>query len=321
MAILVHCTFFSQEQAQRRTTKLMGSRFDITIVAQDATTANHYIDMAIEEISRIEKLISSWHPSSQTSEINKNAGISPVKVDQELMDLIERCITVSKITDGAFDITYASMDKVWRYDGSMTQMPSKEAIENSVAKIGYQNIVLDKKAQTVFLKLEGMKIGFGAIGKGYAADKVRSMLKVEGVKSGIINASGDLTTWGKQADGKDWMIGITNPLNKDNIFSLFPVVNAAVATSGNYEKYVTFNGVKYSHIIDPRTGYPSTGIQSVTIFALSAELCDALATSVFITGTETGLNMIDQIKGVECIIIDDQNNIHTSQNIELNKTQ
>ena len=321
IALLVHCTVFSQEQAQRRTTKLMGSRFDITIVAQDATTANHSIDMAIEEISRIEKLISSWHPSSQTSEINKNAGISPVKVDQELMDLIERCITVSKITDGAFDITYASMDKVWRYDGSMTQMPSKEAIENSVVKIGYQNIVLDKKAQTVFLKLEGMKIGFGAIGKGYAADKVRSMLKVEGVKSGIINASGDLTTWGKQADGKDWMVGITNPLNKDNIFSWFPVVNAAVATSGNYEKYVTFNGVKYSHIIDPRTGYPSTGIQSVTIFALSAELCDALATSVFITGTETGLNMIDQIKGVECIIIDDQNNIHTSQNIELNKTQ
>ncbi|MCM4162189.1 MULTISPECIES: FAD:protein FMN transferase [unclassified Arenibacter] len=321
IAILVYGTVFPQEQAQRRTTKLMGSRFDITIVAPDETAANHYIDMAIEEISRIEKLISSWNPSSQTSEINKNAGISPVKVDQELIDLIERCITVSKITDGAFDITYASMDKVWKYDGSMAQMPSKEAIKNSVAKIGYQNIVLDKKAQTVFLKLEGMKIGFGAIGKGYAADKVRSMLKAEGVKAGIINASGDLTTWGKQADGKDWMVGITNPLNKDNIFSWFPVVNAAVATSGNYEKYVTFNGVKYSHIIDPRTGYPSTGIQSVTIFALSAELCDALATSVFITGTETGLNMIDQIKGVECIIIDDQNNIHTSQNIELNKTQ
>src|SRR5690606_8161862 len=132
------------------------------------------------------------------------------------IDLIERCITVSKITDGAFDITYASMDKVWKYDGSMAQMPSKEAIKNSVAKIGYQNIVLDKKAQTVFLKLEGMKIGFGAIGKGYAADKVRIMLKAEGVKAGIINASGELTTWGKQADGKDWMVGITNPLNKDN---------------------------------------------------------------------------------------------------------
>ena len=321
MVILVHCTVFSQELAQRRTTKLMGSRFDITIVAQDEATANRYIDKAIEEISRIEKLISSWNPTSQTSEINKNAGISPVKVDQELIDLIERSITISKITDGAFDISYASIDKVWRYDGSMTQMPSKEAIENSVAKIGYQNIVLDKKAQTVFLKLEDMKIGFGAIGKGYAADKVRSMLKAEGIKSGIINASGDLTTWGKQPDGTDWMVGITNPLNKDHIFSWFPVYNAAVATSGNYEKYVTFNGVKYSHIIDPRTGYPSTGILSATIFAPSAELCDALATSVFITGVETGLNIINQIKGVECIIIDDESNIHTSKNIDLNKTQ
>lgn len=298
----------------------MGSRFDITIVAKDEVTADYYIDMAIEEITRIEILISSWIPSSQTSQINLNAGIKPVKVDQELIDLIERCITVSKITDGAFDITYASIDKVWRYDGSMAQIPSKEAIQNSVAKIDYENIVLDKKSQTVFLKQKGMKIGFGAIGKGFAADMARSLLKSQGVGSGIINASGDLTTWGKQPDGTDWMVGITNPLNKDKIFSWFPVVNAAVATSGNYEKYVTFKGVKYSHIIDPRTGYPSTGILSVTIFAPSAELCDALATSVFITGTETGLNTINQIKGVECIIIDDKNQIHTSKNIELNKT-
>ena len=299
----------------------MGSRFDITIVAKDEVTADSYIDMAIEEITRIEAIISSWIPGSQTSDINLNAGIKPVKVDQELIDLIERCITVSKITDGAFDITYASIDKVWRYDGSMTQIPSKEAIQNSVAKIGYENIVLDKKSQTVFLKQKGMRIGFGAIGKGFAADKARSLLKSQGVSSGIINASGDLTTWGKQPDGTDWMVGITNPLNKDKIFSWFPVVNAAVATSGNYEKYVTFKGVKYSHIIDPRTGYPSTGILSVTIFAPSAELCDALATSVFITGTETGLNTINQIKGVECIIIDDKNKIHTSKKIELNKTQ
>lgn len=299
----------------------MGSRFDITIVAKDEVTADSYIDMAIEEITRIEALISSWIPGSQTSDINLNAGIKPVKVDQELIHLIERCITVSKITDGAFDITYASIDKVWRYDGSMTQIPSKEAIQNSVAKIGYENIVLDKKSQTVFLKQKGMRIGFGAIGKGFAADKARSLLKSQGVSSGIINASGDLTTWGKQPDGTDWMVGITNPLNKDKIFSWFPVVNAAVATSGNYEKYVTFKEVKYSHIIDPRTGYPSTGILSVTIFAPSAELCDALATAVFITGAETGLNTINQIKGVECIIIDDKNKIHTSKNIELNKNQ
>jgi len=296
----------------------MGSRFDITMIAEDEKKANAYIDEAIEEIIRIEKLISSWDPQSQTSEINRNASIKPVKVDQELIDLIERSIQISKITDGAFDITFASIDNVWIFDGSMKEMPDKKAIQKSIEKVGYTNIVIDENKQTVYLKLKGMKIGFGAIGKGYAADKVKSMMIEKGVKAGIINAAGDLTTWGKQPGGKDWMVGISNPLNKDKVFSWFSVANAAVATSGNYEKYVTFNGKKYTHIIDPRTGYPASGTVSVTIFSKRAELCDALATAVFIMGTETGLNMINQLKGVECIIVDENNKIHTSGNIELN---
>lgn len=314
-------TLQAQDVAERRTVKLMGSRFDITMVASDSITASTYIDDAVAEIKRIENLISSWIPDSQTSLINKNAGIKPVVVDQELIDLILRAIQISKITNGAFDISYASVDKVWRYDGTMTHKPTAEEISNSIAKIGYQNILVDKDAKTVFLKLEGMKIGFGAIGKGYAADKTRKLLIDKGVKAGIINASGDLTTWGKQPDGKDWMVGITNPLNKDHVFSWFPIIDAAVATSGNYEKFVEFDGVKYSHIIDPRTGYPSTGLTSVTIFAKSAELCDALATSVFITGVEVGLDMINQLKGVECIIVDAQNKIHFSENISFNQTK
>ena len=314
-------TLQAQDVAERRTVKLMGSRFDITMAASDSITANTYIDDAVAEIKRIENLISSWIPDSQTSLINKNAGIKPVVVDQELIDLILRAIQISKITNGAFDISYASVDKVWRYDGTMTHKPTAEEISNSIAKIGYQNILVDKDAKTVFLKLEGMKIGFGAIGKGFAADKTRKLLIDKGVKAGIINASGDLTTWGKQPDGKDWMVGITNPLNKDHVFSWFPIIDAAVATSGNYEKFVEFDGVKYSHIIDPRTGYPSTGLTSVTIFAKSAELCDALATSVFITGVDVGLDMINQLKGVECIIVDAQNKIHFSENISFNQTK
>lgn len=309
----------AQEIAQHRTLKLMGSRFDITIVSNDSISANGYIDEAISEIKRIENLISSWNPDSQTSEINKNAGIQPVVVDEELLDLIARSIQISKITNGAFDISYASVDKVWHFDGTMTRKPTEEEIKNSISKIGYNHIILDKNQKTVFLQLEGMKIGFGAIGKGYAADKVRQMLIAKGVKSGIINASGDLTTWGKQPDGKDWLVGITNPLNKEHVFSWFPVIDAAVATSGNYEKFVAFDGVKYSHIIDPRTGYPSTGLVSVTIFAKSAELCDALATSVFVTGIEVGLDIVNQLAGVECIIVDDQNKLHFSKNIAFNQ--
>ncbi len=296
----------------------MGSRFDISVVEQDSITAQNHIDMAVQEISRIEKLISSWDKNSQTSTINKNAGIKPVIVDNELFQLIQRAIKISKLTDGAFDISYASMDKIWFFDGSMTAMPSKENIKKSVKKVGYKNIILDETKQTVFLKLKGMKIGFGAIGKGYAADKAKTLLQSKGVTAGIINASGDLNTWGKQPDGKDWMVAIVNPLNKTKVFSWMPIYNSAVVTSGNYEKYVQFNNTLYTHIIDPRTGYPATGILSATIFTKTAELADALATSIFVMGTQTGLDFINQLHGVECIIVDGDNNILTSKNIELN---
>ena len=295
----------------------MGSRFEITVVATDSIEADKFIDLGIGEISRIEKLISSWDKDSQTSEINKNAGIKPVKVDKELFNLIERCLKISKITDGAFDISYASMDKVWQFDGSMKTMPSKEEITNSVEKVGYSNIELNKDDSTVYLKKPGMKIGFGGIGKGYAADRAKELLISKGVEAGIINASGDMNTWGKQPSGENWKVAITNPFNKDKAFALLPVVNSAVVTSGDYEKFVTFNGTRYAHIIDPRSGYPSTGIISATVFAPKAELADALATSVFVMGVDIGLDRLNQLPGIECIIIDTEGNIHSSDNIKI----
>lgn len=318
IVVLLFCVFGFSQDTYNKKLKLMGSSFDITVVADSQKQADTFINIAISEISRIEKLISSWDPNSQTSLINKNSGIKAVKVDLELFNLIDRALKISKLTNGAFDISYASMDQIWKFDGTMTEMPSKEAIKKSVDKVGYQNIILDKDQQTVFLKLEGMKIGFGAIGKGYAADKAKALLISKGVISGIINASGDLNTWGKQPNGDDWKVAIINPLNKEKIFSWLPVNNSAVVTSGNYEKYVKFNNILYTHIIDPRTGYPATGILSVTIFTKTAELADALATSIFVMGKDTGLDFVNQLKGVECIIIDENNTIITSKNIALN---
>lgn len=275
--------------------------------------------MAIKEITRIEKKISSWDKNSETSKINRNSGVRPVKVSKELFDLITRSIVISKLTDGAFDITYASMDKIWKFDGSMTKMPSEELIKKSVSRVGFQNIVLNKKEQTVFLKLKGIKIGFGAVGKGYSADKAKELLLFNNVKAGIINASGDMNTWGKQPNGQDWKVAITNPMNKHKAFALLPISNKAVVTSGNYEKFVTFNNKRYSHIINPKTGYPASGIISVSVFAKRAELADALATSIFVMGVVVGLNRINQIPNVECIIIDEKGNIHKSKNISINE--
>jgi len=318
LALFCVATLFAQ-QNYKRSLKLMGSRFDITVVAKDSIEGNAFIDLAVIEIQRIEHLISSWDTTTQTSKINRNAGITPVKVDEELYSLIGRCIEISKLTEGAFDISYASMDRIWKFDGSMTAMPSEEEIKASVAKVGYKNILLDQENFTVFLKLKGMKIGFGAIAKGYAADKAKQLLKKKGVKGGIINASGDLNAWGKQYNGRDWMVAIKNPLNKEKVFSWLPINNNAVVTSGNYEKYVVLDGVKYSHIINPKTGYPSKGINSVSVFTKSAEFADALSTSVFVMGVETGLDFINQLKGVECVIVDSENSIHTSKNIQFKK--
>lgn len=318
LVIILVPVLLSAQEKYTRTLKLMGSRFDITVVAKDEVQANDYIDLAISEISRIEKEISSWDPESETSKIIANAGIQPLKVNRELYDLITRAVKISELTEGAFDITYASMDRIWKFDGSMNHLPTDDEIAQSIRKVGYKNIVLDPEHQTVFLKNKGMRIGFGAIGKGYAADKAKQLLISEGVNGGIINASGDLTTWGTQPDGSPWMVGITNPLNKNKVFSWFPLDNNAVVTSGNYEKFVEFNGKKYTHIIDPRTGWPVSGLTSVTIFAPKAELADALATSVFVMGRETGIDFINQLPGMECVIVDDNGKIFKSENIQLN---
>jgi thiamine biosynthesis lipoprotein len=299
----------------------MGSRFEITVVTRNQAQADYQIDQAVAEIRRIESLISSWDPRSETSEINRQAGIKPVKVSGELFELISRCLELSRLTDGAFDISYASMDRLWSFDGSMKDLPSAKEITASVARVGYQKIQLNRADQTVFLKEKGMKIGFGAIGKGYAADKAKDLLREKGVVAGIINASGDMSSWGTQPGGKPWQVAITNPMDKTKSFGLLPMAEGAVVTSGDYEKFVHFDGKRYSHIMDPRTGYPATGIASVTVFAPKAELADALSTAVFVMGIETGLDRIDQLDGIECIIVDDSGKLFTSEHIDLKKLE
>ncbi len=317
LVILLLPNLLSAQKIYNRTLKLMGSRFDLTVVATDSLRANRAFEMATGEITRIERLISSWDPASQTSEINRQAGIAAVQVDRELFELIRRSLGISKLTDGAFDITYASMDRIWVFDGSMTQMPDPADVRSSVSRVGYDKIVLDEQALSVYLPEKGMKIGFGAIGKGYAADMARALLQKHGVSAGIINASGDMNAWGKPPHEDAWKVAITNPVRKDKVFAVLPLQDGAIVTSGDYERFVEFDGVRYAHIIDPRTGYPATGVVSVTVLAPKAELADALATSVFVMGVEAGLDRINQLPGVECIIIDHQGEVFSSENIKI----
>ncbi|MEI6140375.1 MAG: FAD:protein FMN transferase [Mariniphaga sp.] len=304
------------QEKYTRTLKLMGCVFDITVVASNESEGNQYIDMAAGEVTRIEKLISEWDSTTQISKVNKFAGIKPIKVDKEVFDLIVRSIKISELTDGAFDISWAGMNQIWKFDGSMKRLPTQEEVAAAVSTVGYKNIILNKNDLTVFLKLKGMRLGFGGIGKGYSADKSAALLKSMGVTAGLISASGDITAWGKQPDGKPWVVGITNPFNKEKVFSWFPFEGGSIGTSGNYENFVEFNGVRYTHIIDPRTGWPVHGISSVTLFGPNAELSTALTKAIFVMGKDVGIDIIKQIKGLEYVVVDEEGKIYKSDKIK-----
>lgn len=296
----------------------MGNRFELSVVAADEKWANERIDAGIQEIQRIEKLLTTFSDDSETNQVNNNAGIRPVVVSRETYDLIRRSIMISKVTQGAFDITYGSIDKrLWNFDQEMTSLPDAATAKKMVRLINYRNITLNNEDCTVFLRERGMRIGFGGIGKGYAAERAKLIMMQQGVQSGVVNASGDLSAWGLQPDGKKWTIGIANPDSSHQVFSYLNISGLAVATSGNYEKYVTINGKKYSHTINPRTGLPVTGIKSVTIISTNAEIADAMATPVTIMGVYAGLDMINQMKDIEAIIIDDDDKLYTSKNINI----
>ena len=303
----------------QRSLELMGSRFEFTLVVPNEEIGFINIEEAASEIKRIEGMISSWDSESETSLINKNAGISPVKVSDELFKLIERCIQISEITEGAFDISYGALDELWKFDGSMEYLPTPEEISVCLEKVGSDKIVLNDLEKTVFLSVKGMKLNFGAVGKGYAVDRAKELLVSKGVIAGMINASGDVSTWGAKASGEKWLIGIENPGWRKNIFTWLPIIESSVSISENYKKYVTVNGKRYSHIISPVSGYPVSGIDKVTVLAKTSELCDALSTAVVILGKEKGLAMINQLGGTEVIIADNLGTIVHSNGVLLNQ--
>lgn len=323
-ATLLSCLFYVLGFAQdrnyvtvKKSLTLMGSRFDITVVSENEELGYISIQEAVGEIRRIEKLISSWDSESETSQINTYAGIKPVKVSLELFKLIERCKQISEITNGAFDISYAAMDTVWKFDGTMVSMPTVSEISIAKNNVGHQKIILNTKDNTVFLKNKGMKISFGAIGKGYAVDKAKELLVSKLVVGGVLNAAGDITTWGTKVSGEKWLIGIANPLSTDTIFSWVPLLESSVATAGNSEKFITVNGIKYTDVLNPKTGFSPNGIKTVSVFSKSAELADALATAIMIMGRDAGLALVNQLGGTEVVIIDAQNKLFKSSGMIL----
>ncbi len=297
--------------------KLMGSAFELAVVEEDPQRASKLLETGIEEIKRLERLLSEFITESYTSRINSNAGRRPIVVDSEIFSFLERIKQISSISGGTFDITVGPLKKLYNFKNTLVDLPDRKTIKQTLRKTGYHNLILSKEESSVFLTRQGMHISFAAIGKGYAADCVKKIWQEEGVRSGYINASGDLTAFGTKADGSPWKMGITNPDNPREILFYIPITSACVATSGDYEQYFMFNGKRYSHNIHPKTGLPLQGIKSVSVISPSAELSDALATAVYVMGESRGIEFINQLPDTHCIIIGENNKHYFSKNLDL----
>lgn len=306
-------TLFPKSVIFRRPARLIGIQFEISVVGNNPQWADDRIDEAISEINRVEKLFSTFSDDSPVNEINRYAGIQPVKTNPEIFRLIDRSVQISELTHGAFDITYRAHERdeidLNIGDGKMA------GVKIAAASINYQSIILDAKAQTVFLKERGMRLGFGAVVNGYAADRAKYILQMQGVDSGVINAGGDLLTWGFAPENERWTIATADPAQKTQPFANVEISNMAIATSINTEKCTPIINNKHLTPINPKNGFPVSEIKSVSIMSPSAELADAMATPVMAVGLNAGLYLINQLNQLACIIIDDHGRVYTSKGV------
>ena len=295
----------------RREMALMGTRFEISVVGNDPLWAEKCISEAAIEINRVEKLISAFNDDSCVTEINRNAGVKPVKANAEIFRLIERSLQISGLTDGCFDITYSAND-------SQDDEPKSPNDKTSLDKTSYENVVLDAKAQTVFLTNRFMRIGFGGNIKGYAADRAKYILQMNGVSGGVINAGGDLIAWGLQPSGEEWTVATADPEQENQPFANVLISNMAFATSVTTVKYTTAIRKDHLSAINPKNGIKMSGIKSVSIIGATAELADSLSAAILSMGINAGLYLINQLNQVACVIIDDHNRVYTSKAAVLN---
>ena len=264
----------------------------------------------LDEIGRVENL-TSFHKASELQKINEAAGISPVRTDQELLELIGESLRFAEQTSGAFDPTIGPVTRLWQFSGAgHPRVPSEAEILEALSKVGWRRVRIDRTAGTVFLPEPGMALDLGGIAKGYALDRVEKVAKNMNVSSGLVNIGGDILAVGEKGPGRPWRVGIQDPRNASGIKAVVKLKDRVILTSGDYERFLEVNGRRYHHVLDPKTGYPASELQSVTL--LTDNGMTAPAAAVFVLGVEKGLKYIESIPGLEGFLIDSDGSIHQS---------
>lgn len=304
----------------RRSAKLMGCAFDLGVYAPDEATGQRWLQQGIDEISRLEALWSEFRPDSAISQLNAQADQAWVALDCETFGLLSRAQQISRLTRGYFDLTVGPLKRLYRFKKAHFAMPDRAAIQAALRQVGYRFLYLDPDRQRAKLGKKGMHLSLAAIGKGAAADCVQALWQQQGVQAGYVNASGDLSVFGQRPEGQPWTVAIAQPDDPSQVLLRVPMQAAAVATSGDAEQHFVYQGQRYSHNLDPKTGLPLQGLKSVSVFAPQAELSDALATAVYALGRERGLSLINQLPHTHAIVIDGDDRIHLSDQFEYEPT-
>lgn len=294
------------------TAPVMGTRIHAEVWHEDVASADALLALVLDEMRRIEATYSPYIEASELSRLNREAPLGWVSTTPEMIELLSKSAQVSKMTGGAFDITYASVGRY--YDYRAGQRPDDEALARGLEAINYEYVEIDADAGRVRFAHPLVYVDMGGIAKGYAVDRCIELLQAAGVTQASVAAGGDSRIIGDR-NGEPWTVGVQDPRNEDAVAVLLPLVDTAVSTSGDYERYFEEDGVRYHHILDPRTGDSARDSWSVTILGPEATFTDALSTSVFVLGPEKGLALIDQLPGIDAIVIDAGGNLRYSADL------
>jgi thiamine biosynthesis lipoprotein len=306
---------------------LMDTFSSITVVASSKAEAKEAIEAGFGEIQKLETLLNYFSPESELSAINNAAGVTPVKVSKEIIEILTKAMNIAEDTAGAFDPTIAPVIKLWKFSKvpSDSSLPSGEAVERALQRIGYRKVSIDWGSSEVFLEEKGMEIDLGGIAKGYAADKAVLAIKSFGINSALVAIAGDIRGFGVNVSQQAWKVGIQNPRPEsdserpwEDIFATIQLKDSAISTSGDYQRFFIRDGKRYHHILDPVTGYSAeSGLISSTVIAPEGYLTDGLSTAVLILGAEKGIQLLES-KGLGGVLVDAEKKIHLTINMRDN---
>lgn len=291
-----------EEVRVERSRPMMGTMVEITVLGPDRDLCDRAVEQAFQAIETVDRLMSVYKEDSQVSQLNRSAGKAWAALDPQVLDVLEAAVLYSRLSEGAFDVTVGPLLRLWGFYREKGHLPSPQEIRRVRSLVNYREIEIDRPGGRGRLKRPGMAVDLGGIAKGYAVDKAVEALKKNGIRQGMVN-TGDLYAFGESKEKGPWRIGLQHPRKRGEIATILEVEDRAVATSGNYERYFVLKGKRYAHIFDPRTGWPTQGMASVTILADRTMEAEALAVSVFVLGPQRGLGLVNRLPGVEAIII------------------